>query len=55
MINKMAARGLTYELGLLSYGDSKLKKWKNCTTKQSSSLKQVFSDVAKNGAIFSSN
>ena len=29
MTNKMAAKALTYDLGLPSYGDSKLKKWKN--------------------------
>ena len=28
MTNKMVARVLTYELGLSSYGHSKLKKWK---------------------------
>ena len=32
MTNKMAARVLTYKLGLPSYGDSKLEKWiKNIT------------------------
>ena len=33
MTNKMAARDSTYELGSLSYGNSKLKKWKNFTEK----------------------
>ena len=28
MKNKMVARVLTYQLGLWSYGDSKLEKWK---------------------------
>ena len=28
MMNKMAAKVLTYELGLPSYGNSKLEKWK---------------------------
>ena len=52
MTNKMAARVLTYELGLPSYGDSKLeikKKFK----KQSLSLvygERDFSDTAKNGS-----
>ena len=31
MTNKIVARVLTYKLGLLSYGDSKLDKWKNFT------------------------
>ena len=29
MTNKMAARHLSYELGSLSYDDSKFAKWKN--------------------------
>ena len=33
MTNKMAARVLTYELGSLNYGNSKLEKWKNFTKK----------------------
>ena len=28
MMNKMVAKVLTYELGLPSYGDSKLENWK---------------------------
>ena len=28
MANKMVARVLTYDLGLPSYGDSKLENWK---------------------------
>ena len=28
-MNKMVARFLKYELGLPSYGDLKLEKWKN--------------------------
>ena len=57
----MAARVLTYELGLPSYGNSKLEKsmqFKKTIVKQSLSLvygKQVFSDAVKNGTIFSSN
>jgi len=56
----MAARVLTYELGLLRYGDSmleKLMKFKKMIVKQSLSLiygEQVFSDAVKNGTIFSS-
>ena len=56
-MNEMAARVLTYKLGLSSYGDSKLKERKNFTKKivqQSLSLvygRQVFSDAAKIGTI----
>ena len=37
MTNKMAARVLTYELGSLSYGDSKLEKSIKLKKTQSSS------------------
>ena len=33
MTSKMAARVLSYELELHSYGDSKLEKWKNFNKK----------------------
>ena len=56
-MNKMAARVLTYKLVSSSYGDSKLKEWKNFTKKivqQSLSPvygRQVFSDAVKVGTI----
>ena len=61
MVNKMAARVLTYELGSPSYDDLKLKKsiiLKKTIIQQSLSLvygEQVSLDAAKNGTIFSSN
>ena len=57
MTKKMATRDLSYKLGLLSYGDSKLAKWKITIKKMGSSSsnlvygEQVFSDVAKNGTM----
>ena len=33
MMSKMATIVLTYKLGLLSYGDSKLEKWKKMIKK----------------------
>ena len=57
----MAAKVLTYKLGSLSYGDSKLENWKKMKktiVKQSLSLvcgERVFSDATKNGTISSSN
>ena len=61
MTNKMVARLLTYELGSLSYGNSKLlekKITKRTVVKQSLSLvysKWVFSDAVINGTVFSNN
>ena len=60
-MNKMAARVLTNKLGSPSYGNSKLKKrekFKKTIVYQSLSQfygEQDFSDMVKNGTIFSSN
>ena len=57
----MIAIKYSYELRLLSYGDSKLAKWKIKIKKagfHSFSLvygEQIFSDAAKNGTIFNRN
>ena len=51
MTRKIGAIVLTYKLGSLSYGDSKLEKWKNFNKKivwPSSSLQIDFLDAAKN-------
>ena len=61
MTNKMVARDLSYKLGLLSCGDSKLTKWKIMIKNMgsySSSLvydEWFFLDAAKYGIILSRN
>ena len=59
MMNKMAARVFTYELGSPSYSNLKLKKWfmKTIISGILSMVcgKRAFSVAAKNGTILSSN
>ena len=57
MTNKMATRVLTYELGLPSYGNSKLEKLHEedgVAIFKPGLWRAGFSDTAKNGTIFSS-